>query len=268
MKSGHAGGQGREDRDAASRIDVEDRAGAVPDQHRPVRRERQTAGEAELRGRDLVAPVLEDTIDRAVEAAGDEELALMVEGERGRIDDAGDEGLARAAGSDPEDRHGGLLAARAAVGHVDTAVGVHGGIVHLMEAGRQRRTDVHEERGTRQPRYLDLGPAAGQAGRNLQAQALRRREEHPGRQAADPAELGRGGRDRQGATAHPQPPSLDHAQRIDPVDGRCHCFVYQGNASRHAATNGDTLRRRGERNRGVVVDPNRRRSFARPRNAV
>ena len=152
VKRGDAGRNGGERFGAALLIDPEDGAGAIADIQRSVGAERQSARHAEIRRHHLVAAVIEDAIDAALEAARHIQQAVGTDHHRRRIDEAVHERLARAARRDAEDRHGRFLPARAAVGDVEMAVGAEHRVVDLMQSGREQRADARIERRARQPR--------------------------------------------------------------------------------------------------------------------
>src|SRR3954470_5530720 len=74
---------------------------------------------------------------------------MRIDRHRCRVDDPGGEGFARAVWTHAEDRDRHLLAARAAVGHVQVAVAVEHGVVHLVQSGREWRCDIEMRRVAR-----------------------------------------------------------------------------------------------------------------------
>ncbi len=72
----------------------------------------------------LGAAIRRDPVNGAVVAAGDEEVAVAIEGQPGGIDQRSDERLDAVVGGDFVKRNGYALAARPAEGHVDIPVGV------------------------------------------------------------------------------------------------------------------------------------------------
>ena len=81
----------------------------------------------------LRAAVGRDAVNGAVVAAGDVKIALVVERQARGIHQFGDERLDLVIGGDFVERDGNFLAALAAVGDVDVAFGVHGGIGDRMQ---------------------------------------------------------------------------------------------------------------------------------------
>ena len=100
----------------------------------------RTPGRTGRRGRSQTArsTVRRDAIHGSFEPARHVQIALGPDRHRGRIDDARRERLARAVGAHAENRHRHLLAARAAVGHVQIAVAIEDRVVDLMQSGRER----------------------------------------------------------------------------------------------------------------------------------
>ena len=79
-----------------------------------------------------------DAVHRPFEPARHVQLALRIDRHRRGVDDARRERLARAVRAHAEDRDRHLLAARAAVGHVEVALAIEDRVVDLVQAGRER----------------------------------------------------------------------------------------------------------------------------------
>ncbi len=158
-----------------TRAHPEDRARSVADVQHALSIERKAAGDADFPDEGIRAAVRRDAIDHALEAARHVQRIVGAEHHRRRIHDGGGERFTGAGGMHPEDRDGHLLAARSAVGHIQAALAIEDGVVHLVQARRQRARDnecgvtVH----TADP-YGDASAAS--VTRHPKADAARRRE--------------------------------------------------------------------------------------------
>ena len=193
---------------------------SIADKQRPIGSKRQPARHAEVRRHHLIAAIVEDAIDAAFEAARDVEMAIGTQHHRRGIHEPVDEGLARAVRGDLEDRDGGFLAARAAVGHIEIAVGAEHRVVYLMKAGGEERADARVQRGARQPRDFHRRLAAVETRRHDHRHAIRRRKRHPRRHAADGHEVERRLRLGKSVAAKPQPSAFDYANWLETREHR------------------------------------------------
>ena len=125
-----------------------------------------------------VLPVLSHAIDGTVEPTRNVEKPVRAEGERRRIDNARDKGLARPASGDAEDRDGRLLPPRAAVRHVHAALRVErlerqrlvlaGPPLRPHRPQRRGQVHVHED-----PRRATIEPDTGTISRPKKLGILR-----------------------------------------------------------------------------------------------
>src|ERR1700683_5593357 len=123
-------GEGRldcsEDENFAGGSDFENRAAAIADVEAAALVERQAGSDAHALDPLHCAAVGRDAMHGAVVAAGNEEIAVIVDGQPGGVHHFGDEGFYYVAGSDFVKRDGNFLAALAAEGDVDVSFRVHG----------------------------------------------------------------------------------------------------------------------------------------------
>src|SRR4249919_2916144 len=123
VEGGDAWRNGREHRGAAI-ANAQDRAGSIADEERAVGSERDAAGDAQIGGDRRDVAGLVNLVDAAVEPTGDVQCPVGAKGERRRIGEIGDKRLARAVGTNDEDRDRPLLPARSAERHVDVSLGI------------------------------------------------------------------------------------------------------------------------------------------------
>ena len=112
MISRHARFERRKARRFADVVDAVNRPAAITDIHPAFVVKGDAGGDAEIMSKGFGFLEWRDAVDRAVETAGDEHLAVGAEGQAGRVDDVGQERLALAIGRDLVDRDRHLLAAR------------------------------------------------------------------------------------------------------------------------------------------------------------
>src|SRR6266545_52475 len=118
--------------------------------------------------------IVQNAVDGSIEAARRVQGPIRAKRHRRDVDDAAREWLARTAGNHSEDGHRRLLAATAAVGHVNAPVLVNNGTVDLMKPRCDWNADIHERSRPGQPGCLDLGRTAFQSRWNFERNAIRR----------------------------------------------------------------------------------------------
>ena len=122
-----------EDKNFAVGADFENRAAAIAHVEAAGFVEREAGGDAHAFDPLHGAAVGRNAVNRAVVAAGDEKVAVVVDREAGGIHQLGDERLHGVVRSDFVERDGNFLAALAAEGDVDVSFGVDGGIGDWMQ---------------------------------------------------------------------------------------------------------------------------------------
>ena len=144
MKCGDARRQRRERPRSSRRIDSENRAGPIADKQRPVSGEREPAGDAKVAGKSFGRSVGRHAVHGSLESARHVQPARGIDRHRRRVHDAGREGLARAVRTHAKNGHRHLLAARAAIGHIEIAVTIEDRVIDLVKTGGKWRGDVDE----------------------------------------------------------------------------------------------------------------------------
>ena len=104
--------------------------------------------------------VRRDAVDGALEAARHVQRTVRTERHRRRVDDAGRERLARAVRRTRKIDTGTCCPRDTAVGDVQAALAIEDRVVHLVQAGGERRRDVDECGAGRPRRRLDRRAAA------------------------------------------------------------------------------------------------------------
>ena len=135
-----------EDENFAVGANFENRAAAIAHVEAAGFVEREAGGDAHAFDPLHGAAVGRNAVNRAVVAAGNEKVAVMVNCEAGGIHQLGDERLHRVIRSDFVERDGNFLAALAAEGDVDVSFGVDGGAGDWMEIVGDLHAQRHRER--------------------------------------------------------------------------------------------------------------------------
>ena len=223
MKGSDAGRQRCEILHPPALVDLEDGAGSIPDKERPVARECQPAGHAEMVREQLRRAVGRHSIHRSFEPARDVQAIFLIDRHRRRVDDAGRERLARAVRTHPEDGHRHLLPAGAAVRHVQVVLAIENRIVDLVQSCRERRGDLDgPPRFVGDAGHAHRGTAALETGRHNRRQPRRRGVDETGRQLAY-ADLGkRRTVDGESCAFDGDAPAFNRAQRMNGGDARGH----------------------------------------------
>src|ERR1700677_1580509 len=134
---------GGEDKYFAVGSDFENRAAAIADVEAAAFVERKASGDAHALDPLHGAAIGRDAVHGAVVAAGNEEIAVTIDGQAGGVHHLGDEGFYYVARSDFVERDGNFLAALAAEGDVDIAFGVHRGAGDGMQIVGNMRAERH-----------------------------------------------------------------------------------------------------------------------------
>src|SRR5262249_32935794 len=133
---------GGEDEDLALRADLGDRAAAIADVHVALVVEGETGSDTHAFDPNRDCAVRSGLVHDAVEAAGDVQHAIPIEGQAARVHQIVDEGLDVVIQIDLVDRDGHFLAARSAEGGKNIAEGVDGGVRHRVQAVGDRDADI------------------------------------------------------------------------------------------------------------------------------
>src|SRR5262249_47686679 len=107
-----------------------------------VRRERETACNAEIGGKRLGAPIVVESIHRTFKSTGDVDAAITIHRHRGRINDGGGIRFSSPVWRDSKDRNRDLLSARAAVSQIQVSRAIDQRIVDLMKTCGNRHPQL------------------------------------------------------------------------------------------------------------------------------
>src|ERR1035437_1222214 len=131
-----------EDKDLAAGTDLEDGAAAIAHVEIAFTVERNPGRHAHAFHVHTHVAAGRDLVHEAIEAAGDIQRTLLIEGERGGVHELVDERRQGEVQIDLVDRYRDLLAARSAEGGEDVAERIDRGVGHGMQAVGHQHTDV------------------------------------------------------------------------------------------------------------------------------